>query len=1243
MDKKYLILGLVFLLCVSFVSATDFRANNDLYFSLDNGDYSGSTIFDLSDNQNGTNFGATPGVAGHINEAFDLEASQNDYITSNTSMITVGSAFTVSTWVRPESLTLNTNGIATTIITNTNRDGFTFGHHSSAGWRMVFFNSNSGVINEDEGSVTATINKWYHIVLTYDGLTAKMYVNGSNILTGTGAITTHDTDLVIGRQHTVGTTLDWDGRIDEFGIWSYVMTPSQVSELFTLTENPYVNTIPNITQINVSPNTITKQEELKCNFTVYDRDNDNLNASVTWYVNTTRNTTYDYTFTSITNTNGSGVNQITTSGTGSFIGTLINNTDYSCQVNITDGTSNYVKNSSKILSNIGEISINIIYPLDGTHYNTTSLPINYTIENTTAIGSCWWTRDEGVINTSTTCINSSITGQTWDEGNNTVTIYSNDTSSNLYNDSVTFYIDTGLPNITIHSPNADNSSWYYNVTSVGFNITFQDANLYGYNITCKNSTGDIVFTDEKINITTSTYNYSNSSLFSSLGIIMCKVLASDDHTDINWSANITEKRKYFLFGKRNRLNINREVEIGFIEDKNTKIDYITHEKKLDRVSPIIKIASETIYRREGIFKPRWVRRNINHVRIRWLVRYDGTAYKRNSEYEGHVIIHPNNKLEEAYWVDAEDKYNSTITTEIFDDYILYTSRVPVGKLIRDGLFYKTDSLGGLNFNSKNVSFLIKQGQNVSFNGYNSWNSSNILTNLTVSNGTNTTTYYDVGNKTIAIGCEETTIVQSSNNYMNSYTMILKDCDDPLKYNNPFWQSKITITTRNNFTNDIITGTSVQINDSSITNISTATNGSISFYVNNNTYSMIASKSGYNDSNTNISTFAFNTTNSLNLFLDRDVWVTFIVYNERTNVIVPANITIDLLNSENPYTKSIIAVNGTSANTLIKEGIMRVTFYGTGYDSNTIYYNFTESNYTVSLYITNSTSQNFKDVLLKVTDELSNPLEVADISIYAQNSSSSYFYLVTQVLTNIDGEREVTLVKDSLYYKFTIFYDGEKCYETENGAEFPISNADDEITFRCILSNDYDTIRDGYNRISGTLSSTATSNITGYFSLEASGDTGDTLCLQVEKRNYATYEIINESCSTGSFIYTHNVNASGLTKDTTYRATFIGYPSGQTIEKSYNSVILVFLSDPNQDWGNFGLLLTILIIIVLSFAVINRPTLVPVAAGFGFMVSTVFNFVKIGTFGNTANTISGISVFFIMLLITIVLARAEKSG
>src|SRR6056297_868292 len=93
---KRILLILVFILSLGGMFA-DLTSNNELYYSLDDENLSGSNPIDLSINGNdGTNNGATTGVTGIVNESFDFDGT-NDYIIQNSANVQ-DTTFSISIW-----------------------------------------------------------------------------------------------------------------------------------------------------------------------------------------------------------------------------------------------------------------------------------------------------------------------------------------------------------------------------------------------------------------------------------------------------------------------------------------------------------------------------------------------------------------------------------------------------------------------------------------------------------------------------------------------------------------------------------------------------------------------------------------------------------------------------------------------------------------------------------------------------------------------------------------------------------------------------------------------------------------------------------------------------------------------------------------------------------------------------------------------------------------------------------------
>jgi len=97
-------------------------------------------------------------------------------------------------------------------------------------------------------------------------------------------------------------------------------------------------------------------------------------------------------------------------------------------------------------------NLNITFPLNRTNWSVHALGINYSRNDTVYLESCWYTNTSGQVNYSlSACANiSSITF--WNNGTHNVTIYANDSGGHINASSITFYIDTGNPNVNITFP-----------------------------------------------------------------------------------------------------------------------------------------------------------------------------------------------------------------------------------------------------------------------------------------------------------------------------------------------------------------------------------------------------------------------------------------------------------------------------------------------------------------------------------------------------------------------------------------------------------------------------------------------------------------------------------------------------------------------------------------------------------------------------------------------------------------------
>jgi hypothetical protein len=173
---------------------------------------------------------------GIIGNGCDFENSQSRYfiIADPHDFYFPGNAdFTVSLWWRPESVAADQALVCVFATTGNNRQ-----------YRLMFFNTDdtiglqvsstgTGATEVTVAGAVVTTNTWYHIVAGHDGVNDELFVIVDD---GTPATIAHSAGL-----HTATAEFDVghrtaankaDGIMDEFGIWSRVLTSSEITQLY---------------------------------------------------------------------------------------------------------------------------------------------------------------------------------------------------------------------------------------------------------------------------------------------------------------------------------------------------------------------------------------------------------------------------------------------------------------------------------------------------------------------------------------------------------------------------------------------------------------------------------------------------------------------------------------------------------------------------------------------------------------------------------------------------------------------------------------------------------------------------------------------------------------------------------------------------------------------------------------------------------------------------------------------------
>ena len=196
---------------------------------------------DLSDNN-------TVGqMTGKQGDAADFEKANSEYLSisdASQSGLDISGDFSIALWYKPESTPsgANNNLVAKWRNSGASQRAYALAHRESGGESLAIAVSNNGSSNDFKVySQTLTNGTWYHIVATYDASASqyRMYVDGSEHGSSpqTGSITSvHNStdDFAIGADNVAAGAFNHiDGAIDEVGIWSKVLTSSEVSDLYS--------------------------------------------------------------------------------------------------------------------------------------------------------------------------------------------------------------------------------------------------------------------------------------------------------------------------------------------------------------------------------------------------------------------------------------------------------------------------------------------------------------------------------------------------------------------------------------------------------------------------------------------------------------------------------------------------------------------------------------------------------------------------------------------------------------------------------------------------------------------------------------------------------------------------------------------------------------------------------------------------------------------------------------------------
>jgi hypothetical protein len=191
---------------------------------------------DNSNDSAGSNNGTDTDISyssanGKINDGAGFNGSTS-YITQGANNFPTGSAArTFNMWVKLNNQPISGHlGTFLMYGNAANENMQSVGVYNNSGSYYIAYNGYGDDYNE---LYTLSTSTYYMITATFDGTTAKLYVNGSQLGTGSNQSswnTSASTNYYLGSQG--GSDYMLDGSLDEVAVWSRVLSGSEISQLY---------------------------------------------------------------------------------------------------------------------------------------------------------------------------------------------------------------------------------------------------------------------------------------------------------------------------------------------------------------------------------------------------------------------------------------------------------------------------------------------------------------------------------------------------------------------------------------------------------------------------------------------------------------------------------------------------------------------------------------------------------------------------------------------------------------------------------------------------------------------------------------------------------------------------------------------------------------------------------------------------------------------------------------------------
>ncbi len=370
-----------------------------------------------------------------------------------------------------------------------------------------------------------------------------------------------------------------------------------------------------------------------------------------------------------------------------------------------------------------------------------------------------------------------------------------------------------------------------------------------------------------------------------------------------------------------------------------------------------------------------------------------------------------------------------------------------------------------------------------------------------------------------------------------------------------------------------------------------TGTNMSFLLNNGTYTIWLNASGYAFSNKRLylnGTYPLMTNTNFTAAVPNSLFLNF--YDEDTDLPV-LNVAFELIGMA---ADNYSTTNGIYTFSDLADDNYEIRYTSSGYIGRSYYITVGPRTVNdVNLYLINSSTGSL--ITFTISDESDNKISNATVKVLRYFINSNEYNIVEMTKSDEQGGGGINLVKDTVWYKFIIDYQGKTVLETLQQRIFS-----DTIAFRISLIEDaLKAFRDVNNIYSNMVYQNSTQTIR--YTWNDAGNIIRDGCLLVEERGPSTTTVICNNCSSAisdTLICTIDKNSS---------KSF--FASG-TLDGFLKNTLIQTFSTTWAKFGNSGLFYAVIMVGTAALIGIWNPIIALFFALFGLITMSLVGFIFI---------------------------------